>query len=154
MTVPVRQGLSCMYGRSTGFLRFGEQRIVVFFSGLVRVRTYDLGNLSVEVAVTPCPKPLIADHVRQGARCVAPEVALVVPVLLIEVEVLAGEQINRQRCHTCRWTRGLVLLRTLPWCTASLLGHRNTEQYGNKKREQQCRVRNSARNAHQNSSIF
>ena len=79
------------------FLRLGQQRLVVLLRGLVRQRADDLGDVAVQVAVAPGAEPLVADHVGQGARRVAPGVALVEPVLLVLVVVLAGEEVHRQR---------------------------------------------------------
>src|SRR5262249_33048085 len=132
--------------------RLREQRIVMFFSGFVWIWTHDLGDFPIEIAITPRTKSLVSDHIGQCARGVTPEIALVQPVLVIEVEILAGEQIHRQRCNT-RWrSRRPVLQRILARASSStsapaLLGPSDAERYCNQQNGQRG-VEHCASNAH------
>src|SRR5579871_87196 len=81
----------------------------MFLRGLIRIRADDLFARIVRAAVAPrggC-RGFVADAVRgpdigKLARRVAAEIALIGPELLILIEVLREEQIERQRLHS-RW---------------------------------------------------
>src|SRR4030095_13513760 len=83
--VPVGQCLSSVNRGAACSFRLGQQRIVMFLSSLVRIRTNDLRDFPIKIAITPRAKSLVPDHIRESARCVTPEITLVQPVLAIEI---------------------------------------------------------------------
>ncbi len=101
VAVPVGQGLSSVHRRTARLLRLGHERGVVLLGGLVGIWADDLCDRIVEIAVAPMGGPVFAcPHICELAWRIAARVALVGPGLPIEVEVLRGEQVARQRCHT------------------------------------------------------
>src|SRR5262245_5371970 len=137
--IPVRKCLSRVNRWTAGLLRLGQQRIVMFFSSFVRIWTHNLGDFPVEIAITPRAKSLVSDHIGESARRIAPEIALVQPVLAIKVEIFAAEQVDWKRCDTWWRARRPVLLRirasaSSATSSSALLGYCGAERH---RRDQQ-----------------
>jgi hypothetical protein len=124
----------------------------MFLRRLVRIRTHDAFPVDVLVAVAPrrgggeigAEPARLVPELRQHDRVVAPVVALVQPQRPILVEVLRGEQVDRQRLYAGRrllvlaeapctevWRAGFLLassLSALRWSGTGLrkdVGRRN-----------------------------
>jgi hypothetical protein len=84
---------------TTGLFRLGQQRLVVFLRRLVLIWADDLGDIPIEIAVAPLANAVVAPHVGQLPRRVAPREPPVAPVLSIQIEVLRRKEIYRQRLN-------------------------------------------------------
>ena len=98
--------------RTAASFRFVEQRLVVRLRSPERIRAYDGRTWVIAVAVSPGRRPrgVVSDRRRHDGparrfetlRAVAAEVAWIAPELAVLVEVLRGEQVDRQRLDAVR----------------------------------------------------
>src|SRR4051812_36196343 len=103
VTIPIgRIGLRVNGGAALCLGR-RQQCGVVFLRRLIWIGTENAFALQVGIAIAPGSRrrrlvanPALVPHLREFARCVAPVVVLVVPVVLIFVKVLRREEIDRQ----------------------------------------------------------
>src|SRR5881628_1064639 len=84
----------------------------MFFGGFVGVRTHDLLPRVIDTAVPPrggarlsVLDPAAGPNIGYLTWCIAPEVPLVQPKVLILIEVFRRKHVERQRLHSFRWPR-------------------------------------------------